>query len=136
MNLTQVKSLVSQHKLICMHSYEPHIQTTTTRKARRSPSVRLHGHAAVGLPHSLHAFSSPLLLFECLSLTIFAFWNVAYFVKALVRMSSLTSLPMSPTNIRKSFSAHSDRVGSYHFCPAAARGTALLLSIFGFPTLP
>uniref|UniRef100_A0A224XNJ3 Secreted protein n=1 Tax=Panstrongylus lignarius TaxID=156445 RepID=A0A224XNJ3_9HEMI len=62
---------------------------------------------------------NPLVLLVLLSRTTLAFKNEAYFEKALVRTSSVTSLPRSPQNSRKSSSSHSANVGSSQICPPA-----------------
>lgn len=48
-----------------------------------------------------------------LSLTILAIWKEAKCWKALHSTSSVTSGPMSPTKMRKSFSGHSSRLESH-----------------------
>lgn len=44
----------------------------------------------------------PLVFLVCRSLITLAFWKVGYLEKARANVSSFTSLPRSPTNIRKS----------------------------------
>ena len=73
---------------------------------------------------------APLLLLERLSRTTLALAKLPYFWKDLVSTSSLTSLPRSPTKMRKSFSGHSSRLASHHFSPPAARGSAGGLAFF------
>lgn len=65
-----------------------------------------------------------MLLLECLSRTMRALANELYLLNALVSTSSFTSLPISPTKMRKSLGGHSVSVGSHHTSPPAFRGTA------------
>mmetsp|Transcript_19290 Transcript_19290/g.42210 ORF Transcript_19290/g.42210 Transcript_19290/m.42210 type:complete len:200 (-) Transcript_19290:293-892(-) len=63
----------------------------------------------------------PFVLLERLSRTTLAFAKEVYLTNALVRTSSFTSFPRSPTKRRWSFSGHSSSVLSTHFSPAAPR---------------
>lgn len=64
---------------------------------------------------------NPLLLPVRLSLITLARTNDGYLLKVRVNNSSLTSLPKSPQNIRKSSSPQSDSEWSSHTCPPAVR---------------
>eukprot|EP00878_Enallax_costatus_P022145 GHUV01023484.1.p1 GENE.GHUV01023484.1~~GHUV01023484.1.p1 ORF type:complete len:271 (-),score=5.33 GHUV01023484.1:404-1216(-) len=84
---------------------------------------------AKSLPSSRLTMPKPLLLLVRLSRIIFAFANDGYLWNAFDSTSSFTSLPRSPTNIRKSLSGHSCSVGSIQRFPAASLNIALVFAL-------
>ena len=75
---------------------------------------------------------APLVLLVCLLRMTLALAKDVNFWNAFVSTSSFTSLPRSPTKMRKSFSGHSVSVGSHHFSPPAALGIAGGFFFFSF----